>query len=184
MNTQLEVNKVLSRKLLTTKHTQCLTVSIFHLSTNLELTSLSKMTGSTIQDVKTTHQEQTSSKQPCGPSSAFHDLVCGHTVRSGLAPCGTNCSTPGTSDPFLCWKCSIRANSYAADQELTQGRRPTELARADAWLEEFFAEFPDAYQEEDRPKTRREPKVGWQLRQAQQVLEQAGARSQFEQGKK
>ena len=31
MNTQLEVNKVLSRKLWTTKHTQCLTVSTFNL---------------------------------------------------------------------------------------------------------------------------------------------------------
>ena len=142
------------------------------------------MTASTFQNVKPSHQDQATSKQPCGSLSAFHELACSHTVRSGPAPCGTNCSVPGDADPFLCWKCSIRASSYAADQELTQGRRPTELARADAWLEEFFAEFPDAYQEEDRPKTQRAPKVGWQLRQAQQALEQAGARSQFEEGRK
>lgn len=133
----------------------------------------------TTQNVRASFIAEAELRKPCGPSSDFHVLVCGHTIRAKEAPCGANCANEGKAERFVCWKCLIKAQSYASEQKLSQGR-PSDFSGADTWLEEFFAMFPEAYEEQQRSQGRRETRHGWQAMEVRRELDRAVSRSWYD----
>ncbi|KAL1605172.1 hypothetical protein SLS60_004716 [Paraconiothyrium brasiliense] len=115
-------------------------------------------------------------------NSHFHKLQCGHTVITNPgASCGRNCSTADSDDSFICHMCILmfydpsltedncssnvrymlgdlgRCQTADAEEDveehLAKGLRPSDPAKAQDWLGDFFNEYPDAYTEEKVKET-------------------------------
>ncbi|KAJ4355776.1 uncharacterized protein N0V89_003797 [Didymosphaeria variabile] len=142
----------------------------------------------TMENIDPHYRSEALTYAPCNQQSQFHKLKCGHTVRTNPgAPCGRNCSIADPEDSFICHMCiiliydpSLTEDNCSSNirymlgdlgrwqmadaeediaEQMAKGLRPSDPAKAQDWLGDFFNEYGDAYTEKKVEKKMVEKKM-------------------------